>query len=170
VGSRWGRKVDNGQFKALVEGLAAPLSEKLDGMIKPLATRLELLERDQVAQSKRLEQAIGKRQDPKNGDNKDQIWSCQKCKSRLAFYDTEADVIRTSWDGHIVHSRLGVGGYVSIVCRDCAEVNTLEYTPPAGQTGIQGGVLRMNVETLEKLLEQARNSEDSMVAIELDGL
>lgn len=148
--------------------LEAMLQAAVDAALKPVISRLEEMERDHKCQARALAQAIGRSQDPKNQLPDDKLWECLKCKARIGFYDETRDVLRTSHDGHIVHVRIGVGGYISVVCRECGEVNTLDYQPPAGQPSVQNGILEMSVSALEKLMEQAKASPDQTIQIPLD--
>lgn len=150
-------------LKAILEGLQSPLGE----LFRPIQQRLDEMEKDQRSQSLTLQRALGRNKDPKN-ENEDQPWVCSKCKSRLGFYDKARDVLRSSYHGHIVHCRLGVSGYLSVICMECGEVNTLEYEPPAGSPPIREGTLRLSTEALEKLLEQAKASEDGVIEVSLD--
>lgn len=155
--------MDDRELRAVLEGLQAPLGE----FFRPLQQRLDEMEKDQRSQARTLQQAIGRNKDPKK-ENEDQLWPCSKCKSRLGFYNKERDVLRSSYHGHIVHCRLGVSGYLSVICMECGEVNTLEYEPPAGSPPIKEGVLRLSTEALEKLLEQAKASQDGAIEVSLD--
>jgi hypothetical protein len=57
----------------------------------------------------------------------DQIWSCKKCTARLGFYDPEEDVLRIRYKDFVTYVKIGVDGFVRVVCRSCSDINTAEW-------------------------------------------
>jgi hypothetical protein len=100
---------------------------------------------------------------------KDTIWCCVKCGHRIGFYDTDADVIRVRYKDFIAYCRVGIGGYLTVICRQCSETNVLNYEPGPNEEGLpvrDGGAV-FDVETLEHLLAQAREAPDGTVTVRL---
>lgn len=57
----------------------------------------------------------------------DARWSCSACGSLLGFYDPTEDVLRVRYKDHMLYVRVGIGGFVQVICRGCGAVNTQEY-------------------------------------------
>lgn len=65
----------------------------------------------------------------------DARWSCSACGSLLGFYDPREDVLRVRYKDHMMYVRVGIGGFVQVICRGCGAVNTQEYVEEiAGST------------------------------------
>ena len=58
---------------------------------------------------------------------KDAMWKCSNCNSLLAWYSVEDDLLRIRYKDHIVLSRIGVGGHITVMCRGCAQPCTQHY-------------------------------------------
>lgn len=104
--------------------------------------------------------------DPAEGAHQpDQVWACMKCRSRLGLYDPEADVIRIRYKDHQIYSRVGVGGYIRVICKSCGEVNLMDYAPPAdmGAIPVEDGIATLSTALLEELLERATEGGGSVV-------
>jgi len=105
-----------------------------------LAARLTAMEEEGHRTGKILNGLLGQlhlRSEAEPGEDErpvqvaDIIWSCQKCGSRLGFYDQENDVLRLRYKEHVVHVHAGLGGWTRVVCRQCGELNVVEYAPSA---------------------------------------
>lgn len=61
------------------------------------------------------------------GRVKDARWSCEKCGMLLAFYDRADDVLRMRHKEYLAYARLGVDGWIQIVCKSCGHPNQQAY-------------------------------------------
>jgi hypothetical protein len=57
---------------------------------------------------------------------KDKVWFCDNCGARIGIYATDSDELRIRYKEHIVYVVPGDGGRVSVPCRRCSKMNTLE--------------------------------------------
>lgn len=69
----------------------------------------------------------------------DARWSCSSCGSLLGFYDPREDVLRVRYKDHMLYVRVGVGGFVQVICRGCGAVNTQEYVAEIAEPGGEAG-------------------------------
>lgn len=69
------------------------------------------------------------------GATKDARWPCSKCGSLLAFYDPGQDVLRVRYKDHTLYAHLGEGGWITVLCRGCGELNTQQWVERAPGTG-----------------------------------
>lgn len=152
------------------KALNGVVREAIAGEMKGLHARLDSIERDQESHG-RLLGSMGAPQTEQDPDEPkaqaDVIWPCIKCGSRLGFYDQRADVVRCRYKEHILHTRLGPGGWLKVVCRQCGEINSIDYTPGIGVEGVpvSEGMIVLDVETLAGLLQVAQNSQSGDVTI-----
>lgn len=65
----------------------------------------------------------------------DQTWQCVKCGSRLGYYSPADDVLRIKHKDLLMWVQPGAGGKVSIVCRNCGELNTVSDDTAGVETG-----------------------------------
>jgi hypothetical protein len=64
------------------------------------------------------------------GPVRDAMWRCEKCQRLLGFYDKETDVLRIRYKEHLEFVRIGVGGFIQVVCKDCGHPNEQVYATP----------------------------------------
>lgn len=100
----------------------------------------------------------------------DTIWCCRKCGTRLGMYDTADDVMRLRYKEFIAHAHAGIGGWLRVVCRGCAELNVVEYTTGVSdadgqlhQLQVGGDRLLLDEPLLLHLLELVRGHEGRLV-------
>ena len=94
---------------------------------------------DMAEVARGLEPQIENRREDVGPVNRDARWHCTKCGYLLGFYDLKDDVLRTRYKEHIVFVRCGEGGFVQVVCRGCAEVNTATGDSAPGDTADPAG-------------------------------
>lgn len=56
----------------------------------------------------------------------DRVWNCEKCSARLGVYDADTDQLRIKYKDFSLYSVPGRGGSLTVPCRRCAHLNTLE--------------------------------------------
>ena len=56
----------------------------------------------------------------------DRVWNCEKCGARLGVYDPDSDQLRIKYKDFSLYSVPGKGGSLTVPCRRCAHLNTLE--------------------------------------------
>lgn len=153
------------QLQPFAEALDGFVRERVDGILKGLQARLDGIEKDQ--------ESLGRIKRPHDPDESqlqvDEIWGCKKCGARLGFYDTTADVLRVRYKEQIVHVHVGVGGWITVLCRGCAEVNEIAYVPPKGCDPVEGGI-RLTAAALRELLKLAEAHPDQAVTIPVEPL
>jgi uncharacterized coiled-coil protein SlyX len=57
---------------------------------------------------------------------KDRVWNCEKCNARLGVYDPDSEQLRIKYKDFSLYSVPGKGGSLTVPCRRCAHLNTLE--------------------------------------------
>lgn len=62
---------------------------------------------------------------------RDARWSCEKCSMLLAFYDRGEDVLRIRHKEYLAYVRIGVGGWIQVVCKACGHPNRQAYATEA---------------------------------------
>ena len=117
-----GDKVHTHPVKAEVDPLVA-LKRQVSGLEADLASLYREVAKNEVAS------------EGSGAVTKDARWPCSKCGSLLGFYDPDQDVLRTRYKDHTVYVHLGDGGWVTVLCRSCGELNTQSYVPVAGEAG-----------------------------------
>lgn len=150
-------------FAAALDGY---IQEKLEGHIKGFMARLEGVEREQDT----VTRILGQRRevDPETAQAQvDEIWSCKKCSARLGFYSPSEDILRVRYKEMILHTHVGVGGWVMVICRSCAEQNEIQYIAPKGVSQEDRG-LRLDVSALERLLALAKADPEGAVILPLE--
>lgn len=100
----------------------------------------------------------------------DTIWGCKKCGTRLGMYDPQQDVMRLRYKEMIVHIHNGIGGWIRVVCKSCAEFNVLEYATGVEEADdklhslqVAGDRLLLDEPLLLRLLEMARSADGKLV-------
>lgn len=66
-------------------------------------------------------------------ENPDHPWKCAKCASILAMYDPSVDVLRVRHRDFYMYVKVGLGGFIEIICRACGESNVQQYTDEPAQ-------------------------------------
>ncbi len=95
----------------------------------------------------------------------DKIWQCQKCGARLGFYDPVNEVMRLRYKEHVVYTHAGLGGWVRTPCRQCGELNVVEYVPAVSTSGavpeiqVAGDLLALDEPFLAELTELVKAGE-----------
>ena len=56
----------------------------------------------------------------------DRVWNCEKCSARLGVYDASTEQLRIKYKDFSLYSVPGKGGSLTVPCRRCAHLNTLE--------------------------------------------
>ena len=56
----------------------------------------------------------------------DRVWNCEKCGARLGVYDPDSEQLRIKYKDFSLYSIPGKGGSLTVPCRRCAHLNTLE--------------------------------------------
>jgi len=56
----------------------------------------------------------------------DRVWNCEKCGARLGVYDPDSEQLRIKYKDFSLYSVPGKGGSLTVPCRRCAHLNTLE--------------------------------------------
>ena len=56
----------------------------------------------------------------------DRVWNCDKCGARLGVYDPDSEQLRIKYKDFSLYSVAGTGGRITVPCRRCAHLNTLE--------------------------------------------
>ena len=56
----------------------------------------------------------------------DKVWNCEKCGARLGVYDPDSEQLRIKYKDFSLYSVPGKGGSLTVPCRRCAHLNTLE--------------------------------------------
>jgi len=170
------------QFAALEKAINVAFERKL----APITSQLALMDEEVQRQGGmisgvmghlklRAEQQLGvEDEDKAEGDaaktqQKDTIWCCSKCGGRLGFYDNASDVLRVRHRDSVIYAHVGIGGWVRVLCRQCSELNVLEYEPGLQEEGlpVTGGRAMLDVATLMHLLQQAQNSPDGTVTLQV---
>ena len=141
--------------------------------VAPFGARLSAIEDELERTGRMVDGVMGHlnlraEQQPEEGDEaprvpaQDAIWACKKCSTRLGMYDPENDVLRIRHKEYIAHVHSGVGGWVRVVCKGCAELNVVEYAPAvaevegAQQLQVVGDQLVVDEPLLMALLEHVR--------------
>lgn len=151
--------------------------------LRPITSQLALMDEEVNRQGGILAGVcgqLGMRAEQKHGDEdeeadeskvkqQDTIWCCSKCGGRLGFYDEASDVLRVRHRDSVVYTHVGIGGWVRVLCRQCSELNVLEYSPGASVEGlpVANGMAMLDVATLLHLLQQAQASADGTVTVQL---
>lgn len=163
--------------EGLAKQLELALDRKLEERLGATARTIAGLEED-LARSQATIQLLahkagigparepGIEDDPVEGTHQpDQVWACMKCRSRLGLYDPEADVIRIRYKDHQIYSRVGVGGFIRVICKSCGEVNLMDYAPPGdmGAIPVEDGIATLTTALLEELLSRAAAGGGSVV-------
>lgn len=128
--------------ESLVEQLAAEIDKKLDRRLGAMERHINAVGEENATVAKQvaylLRQAGIHVDDPGDGEavaQLDETWQCIKCGRRLGYYNATEDTLRVRHKGLVMYFQPGAGGKVSIICTDCAELNTVEGTaasPPEG--------------------------------------
>lgn len=106
---------------------------RLSARIEDLAERMDVLQgegssvADLVSRILRSEKVSDM---PEFTPTTDQLWLCKSCRHRLGTYSPTEDVLRMRQKDVIAFVRVGAGGSLRVICRDCLTENTLEYVPP----------------------------------------
>ena len=118
----------------------------------------------------RAEQQAGDPAEETKAPLVDTIWCCKKCGTRLGMYDGTDDVMRLRHKEFIAHTHIGIGGWVRVVCKGCAELNVVEYTTgvtdqdgQVHQLQVGGDRLLVDEPLLLHLLELVRAAEGRLV-------
>lgn len=91
------------------------------------------------------------------GEQIDAPWPCQKCGALIGYYDRATETVRIRMKFGTCRGRAGVGGFLSVDCRGCGEINTIAHTPGDGEAiAVRGGVSILSAEYLAELLAKAR--------------
>ena len=170
------------QFAALEKAINVAFERKL----APITNQLSLMDEEVNRQGGmvaavmghlklRAEQQLGvDDEDKAEGDTaktqqKDTIWCCTKCGARLGFYDGGSDVLRVRHRDSVIFAHVGIGGWVRVLCRQCSELNVLEYAPGLKEAGLPvvGGRAMLDVPILMHLLQQAQESPDGAVTLQV---
>ena len=56
----------------------------------------------------------------------DSTWTCDSCGTLLGRYHLGDKVLRTKVRDQMSFTHLGAGGSITVICRKCAQPNTLE--------------------------------------------
>ena len=83
-----------------------------DSSISGLARMIDLLQEN----SSSSERMVGT----------DRVWNCEKCGARLGVYDADSEQLRIKYKDFSLYSVPGKGGSLTVPCRRCAHLNTLE--------------------------------------------
>lgn len=109
-------------------------------------------------------------EDPAKPTPVDTIWCCKKCGTRLGMYDEAQDVLRMRYKEFIVHAHAGIGGWIRVICKGCAEMNVIEYATGASEAPdrqyelqVSGDQLLVDEPLLAHLLELVRGNEGRLV-------
>jgi hypothetical protein len=167
------------QFAALEKAIDTAFDRKL----QPLVTQLGLMDEEVTRQGAMVAGVmghLGMRAEQQHGEDdpaedeskvkqKDTIWCCVKCGGRLGFYDQAGDVLRVRHRDSVIYTHIGIGGWVRVLCRQCSELNVLEYEPGLRVEGlpVSGNRTILDVATLLHLLQEAQGSPDGTVTLEL---
>ncbi len=150
--------------------------EELKGDLAALSRRIDGMEedrRDDAALVRQIASKLGVQvqPDPEGGDepNLDVPVLCEKCGSKVGYYDAETDLVRTRHREHLVWMRMGPGGSIVIVCRKCSYPVEVTYRPPddAANAEVRNGLLVLDVAGLTDLLTQAMQSGSGQVTLRL---
>lgn len=166
----------------LPPGLPEALKAAVDEALRPVLQRLNGLEED-LGSTTRITSAImgsmglGLGQEEPGEDAPkipvDTIWSCSKCGTKLGFYDREKDVLRTRYKDFGLWGHIGVGGWLRQSCRNCGELNVVEYAPAMSPDGVDnvlqvdGDILVLDGPLLEQMQALVATSPDGRVQIRL---
>jgi len=103
------------------------MNEKLDRVLGMLTARVDSLDDSMNAVTSAIQ--LMEKREIEPPDSNDTEWRCISCRTLLGLYDTDADEIRIKIKDVMIHSHVGVGGYLTVHCRRCARVNRLDYEP-----------------------------------------
>ena len=106
-----------------------------DPMFRRLQRQVSELERE-VAVATRLAETKSEDTGTAVADAR---WSCSACGSLLGFYNSKEDVLRVRYKDHMLYVRVGVGGFVQVICRGCGAVNIQEYVESVGDSDTEEG-------------------------------
>lgn len=166
----------------LPPGLPEALRAAVDEALKPVLQRINGLEEDLGATSKITAAImgslnIGLGQDPSEEDIPkapvDTIWPCQKCGTKLGFYDQQKDVLRVRYKDFSMWVHAGSGGWIRQACRNCGELNVIDASPAVSRDGaenilhVDGDILMVDGPLLEQLREMVATSPDGKIDIRL---
>ena len=93
--------------------------------------RLELLVADMQQSINQMGHLIGSSQmQDKNSSSptkemRDKVWFCENCGARIGIYSPNSEELRIRYKEHIVYVTPGKGGKVTVPCRRCSNMNTL---------------------------------------------
>lgn len=57
-------------------------------------------------------------------------WRCEKCTSKLGFFDSESGGVRVKHGGMTIYWEPAPDGSLTIICHNCSFINKLEYNLP----------------------------------------
>lgn len=123
---------------AIIEALISEIDKKLDKRFGAIERHLAGIDRDLSATNRQVDvllhrQGIGRIPEADEGEaiaQADESWQCVKCGSRLGYYDRSDDTLRIRHKDLTLWVQVGLGGRVSVVCRSCGELNTVEAESP----------------------------------------
>lgn len=111
------------------DGQSELTDEDVTRFVVGVDRRLEALE----AMAESLDHAVAalRRDTPADppAPHRDPPWLCASCSRHLATYDEKRDLLRIRHRDLYLWIRVGVGGWVEVVCRHCGEINRQTYTP-----------------------------------------
>ena len=120
---------------AFMDQIASDFESRLDKKLGSIKRSIDGLSADQDSMSKQvsflLDKAGVRVAEHDAGEpiqQVDQTWQCVKCGARLGFYDEAEDVLRIRHKDLTVWAKIGAGGKLSVVCRSCSELNTVEWS------------------------------------------
>ena len=115
--------MDENQFEVRIQAVEANVQEMADALSAVHQT-CQLLLLQQNSENEENLQPVR---------SKDVVWACTSCGAKLGMYSKEKDELRLRYKELAIYMVPGVGGSISVPCRRCAELNTLEDTRAIAQ-------------------------------------
>ena len=105
------------------------MNNELPNIIANLDARISNLEQATISLADRLAN-VGTNDSPEPAIKvqRDDVWLCENCGSRLGVYNTSKEELRVKYKDFAIYIHPGKGGQVKHPCRKCGEINILSDT------------------------------------------